>query len=275
MNHFFLYRHIRLDINVPFYIGIGKITSSEVFKSKYNRAFNFKKRSAFWKNVFEKSDKNIEVEILYESELREEIENKEKEFIALYGRNDLGNGPLVNLTDGGDKINGISSKILSDKQKNIWKQIKGNAEKSGIPFVSKKKGTKIPEEVKQKISESLKGRKVSNQTKEKLRQKHKGKKLSEEHKKLLSIVHQGKKISIEKRNFGFKQSPETIQKRIKSLRGKLRTNEQKAKISQGLMGRKFTEEHKKKLSESKLGKTKVWETRRKNKAIKDNLKNEN
>ena len=114
----YLYRHIRLDDNTPFYIGVGtvqeKYTKSKV--NYYSRAFNKTSRNIFWKRIVAKTD--YEVEILLESDDYKFIEQKEIEFIALYGRRDLGKGTLVNLTDGGG---GTSTIIFSDAVKELRK----------------------------------------------------------------------------------------------------------------------------------------------------------
>lgn len=74
-------------------------------KSEYNRAYDKCKRSTFWKNTTSKTQ--YEVEILFEHDNYEFIENKEIEFVALYGRRNLGLGTLVNLTNGGDGNKGV------------------------------------------------------------------------------------------------------------------------------------------------------------------------
>lgn len=93
-----VYRHIRLDKNEPFYIGIGL---DDINK----RAFEKKaRRSDWWNRIANKH--GYEVQILFEDVSIDFAKEKEKEFIALYGRLDLGTGTLCNLTDGGDGING-------------------------------------------------------------------------------------------------------------------------------------------------------------------------
>lgn len=100
MMKYFLYRHIRLDSDEVFYIGIGKkIEKYNSFKSEYRRAFS-KRRNKHWKNIVNKTD--YEIDILYESDDFEIIKNKEKEFIKLYGRKDIKKGTLVNYTNGGE-----------------------------------------------------------------------------------------------------------------------------------------------------------------------------
>lgn len=104
MEKHYLYRHIRLDKNEPFYIGIGTKTkyNSSNFVTEYGRAFNKNKRSNDWKELFNEINEDYEVEILLESDDYDFIKQKEIEFIALYGRRDLEKGTLVNLTDGGE-----------------------------------------------------------------------------------------------------------------------------------------------------------------------------
>ena len=99
---YFIYRHIRLDKNVPFYIGKGVTTpNAKSYKWEYRRAFYGKEcRSQYWWKIVNKS--GYEAEIIYETNDDNKINEKEKEFIKLYGRADLGLGTLCNLTDGGD-----------------------------------------------------------------------------------------------------------------------------------------------------------------------------
>lgn len=97
---YYLYRHVRLDNNTVFYIGIGKKPNKIFPCREYKRAYEAYKRNKFWKNIVNKT--SYKVDILFESESREEIINKEKEFILLYGRRDINTGTLVNHTSGGD-----------------------------------------------------------------------------------------------------------------------------------------------------------------------------
>lgn len=120
---YYLYRHIRLDKNIPFYIGIGTMNNKKsLCKTTYYRAHSFKQRNNFWKHIVNKTE--FRVEILFETDDFNIIKEKEKEFINLYGRKDLGLGTLVNLTDGGEGCNPSSerlyqmSQIMKDKYKN-------------------------------------------------------------------------------------------------------------------------------------------------------------
>jgi hypothetical protein len=97
MNNWYVYRHIRLDKNEPFYIGIGN-------KVNYARAYEKdpSKRNIIWNRIVSKSD--YEVDIIFDELTKDEASEKEKEFISLYGRIDLETGFLCNMTDGGDGI---------------------------------------------------------------------------------------------------------------------------------------------------------------------------
>ena len=158
---FYCYRHIRLDTNVPFYIGIGRKNNKKKrftsTKNEYMRAYKSYGRSEYWENITNKT--NYEVEIIFESNSEEEIKNKELEFIKLYGRRDLGLGTLVNMTDGGEGVINWSfeaKKKMSDRRKNSTPWNKGL--------------TKETDERVKKYSDSLKGQikpPVSEETKRK------------------------------------------------------------------------------------------------------------
>lgn len=130
----YVYRHIRLDKNEPFYIGIG-------FGKTNYRAYQKTKtqRSAFWQSIVSKT--NYRVEFLFENVSKEFAMEKEKEFILLYGRRDLGTGTLVNMTIGGENPPDISG------NKNPMK----NPE-SRMRLSNSRKGIKFTEEHKNKLS---------------------------------------------------------------------------------------------------------------------------
>lgn len=95
----FVYRHIRLDKNEPFYIGIG--TQNPRIQG-YHRAKTNSKRNGIWLSITEKTDHRVE--ILFESNDYNEILEKEVEFINLYGRIKIGTGTLANLGAGGQSV---------------------------------------------------------------------------------------------------------------------------------------------------------------------------
>ena len=179
MRQHFLYRHIRLDKNEPFYIGIGTVQERDLNNKRqriyYRRAYEETGRNNIWHNIINKTD--YEVEILLESDDYEFIKQKEIEFIKLYGRIDLNNGILSNLTNGGEGTNGV---ILSDEFKYNCSQ--------------RMKGIKFSEETKRKMSESRKGIKCLDETKNKISKSNKGKIRSIEIRNKFSESHKGIKM---------------------------------------------------------------------------------
>jgi hypothetical protein len=142
-----LYRHIRTDLNVPFYIGIGNSIS---------RAYSKTHRNKYWISIVGKT--SYEIEILFDNITYGFAKEKEKEFIDLYKRKEDG-GTLCNITRGGDGVLGI-------------KHTKEAREKMGAP----NKGKTISEWHKKRISEFHKGKIISEETKRKMSEKAKGEK---------------------------------------------------------------------------------------------------
>jgi hypothetical protein len=104
----YLYQHIRLDTNEPFYVGIG---------TKYNHRKDYtrakakgKQRNSIWRGIVSRTD--YLVEILFESDNYESIKSKEIELISEYGQIIKSNGTLCNLTDGGDGTKGSNKMEL-------------------------------------------------------------------------------------------------------------------------------------------------------------------
>ncbi len=130
MNMHYLYRHIRLDTNQVFYIGLGTKTRQNMFltiKSEFYRAYDFKKRNIIWKRIAAKT--NVRVEILFESDDLSFIQQKEKEFILMYGRLVNQTGLLANLAEGGDSQSynmniKVKQLTLNNETVKIWDQLK-------------------------------------------------------------------------------------------------------------------------------------------------------
>lgn len=166
----YLYRHIRKDTNQVFYVGVGTGRNYERANTKFGR-------NPIWHNIVNKTD--YEVEIMLDELDREFALEKEREFISLYGRIDLGTGTLSNLTDGGDGCVGFSDEVkrkMSEAQKGNqkWKLRKSNEHTRRMGWANK--GRRVSEETKRAISQSLSGE----------RNYMYGKSLSEETKKKLS-----------------------------------------------------------------------------------------
>lgn len=108
MRKSYVYRHIRLDKNDVFYVGMG----THIRNSKYQRAYCKQRKNKHWTNIA--NHRPYEVEIIMDDLTVDEAMEKEREFISLYGRRDLGKGTLTNLTDGGNYSLG---KVISQKQR--------------------------------------------------------------------------------------------------------------------------------------------------------------
>jgi hypothetical protein len=191
----YVYRHItkNKDISEVFYIGIGSDLNN-----KYKRAFETRRRSNFWKNIYNKYDFNVE--IILDDLTWEQACNKEIEFIKLYGRRDLGLGTLCNLTNGGDGVIGlIWTKDHRDKlSKSLKGRVYSNETINKMSAAQKgKKGIPHTEEFKNKMREIQTGRKASEESKRKNSERQKGKKVSDETKKKQSEARKGKTRSLE------------------------------------------------------------------------------
>ena len=113
-NDWIVYRHIRLDKDIPFYIGIGK---------DINRPNNKKDRSNFWKSIISKTE--YAVEILFDNLTKEQAIEKEIEFIKLYGRVDLKTGTLCNMTCGGEGTGKLNDDLEYLRRKRIKETLTG------------------------------------------------------------------------------------------------------------------------------------------------------
>ncbi len=107
----YLYVHIRPDTQTVFYVGIGSTVN-------YKRAYSHSGRSNHWRNIVKKY--GYSVSIIKENLTWDEACILESEFIAKYGRLDMNEGFLVNLTNGGEGPSGvIRSKETIDKLKKV------------------------------------------------------------------------------------------------------------------------------------------------------------
>jgi hypothetical protein len=148
-----IYRHIRLDTNEVFYIGIG---------NKKNRAYHKHSRNRHWVNIVNKIP--YEVQIIKSGLNWNDACELEKVLISWYGRKDLGLGPLVNMTDGGDGTLGL---IPHNKGGIGFKHSKDSIDKmsgENNGFF----GKKHTDEVKLKMSKLATGRKHSQITRDKM-----------------------------------------------------------------------------------------------------------
>lgn len=93
--NFYVYLHRKATTGEVFYVG----------KGAGRRAWEGRSRSPGWRNTASKH--GLIVEIVQDGLQEWYAHELECELIALHGRRDLGHGPLVNLTDGGDGVFGF------------------------------------------------------------------------------------------------------------------------------------------------------------------------
>jgi len=238
----YVYRHIRLDKNEPFYIGVG----SNEDTGRYDRAHRSKpkNRNIFWQRVVAKTE--YLVEIMIENISIEEALKKEVEFIKLYGRKNLGLGSLVNLTDGGD---GVRNYVVSDETK-----LKISIANKGKKWPNKKP---LSKESRAKIRIALTGRKRPEEFVAKMigNKNGVGYKHTEEALKKISAASIGNKHGLGNTNMlGKRHTDESKLKMSLSKTGIKMSKESIEKIRLKAIGRPCKEETKRKLSEANKGK---------------------
>jgi hypothetical protein len=140
----YLYRHIRLDKNEPFYIGIGS-------DDKYQRANSKTHRNKHWLSIVGKTE--YKVQILIDDISYDYAKEKEIEFIDIYKRTE-DKGTLCNITKGGDGVLGL---IHTEEARR----------KMGEP----NKGKVISEWHRKRLSEFNKGKVIPEETILKMSQK--------------------------------------------------------------------------------------------------------
>lgn len=211
MNNKVGYYHKRLDNGEIFYVGVGEP----------NRPYEDGSRNPHWHHIVDKV--GYEILIIKENISWEEACEWEVSEIKKIGRRDLGLGPLVNMTDGGEGTQGII--ITEERRDNISKATKNamnnpeviqkmkDAKKDFTPWNKGVKGLGVGEdnpnfgnkwsdEQKENLSETMKKVWENGFTEEhinKLKEKRKGRKPSlgmthsEEQKKLWSEKRMGDK----------------------------------------------------------------------------------
>lgn len=219
MSFYYTYAYLR-ENGTPYYIGRGK----------GNRAYRRHWRSRVRGGYFDPPSKD-KILILKKNLTEDDANKHEKYMIFIFGRKDLGTGILRNLTDGGEGTSNVKMteerliklrKPKSEEHKDKLRKPKSEEYKKKMSDI--KKGTKLSQEHKEKLSKQSKGRVwwnngidnkhtkecpgegwymgrinnnkgrvLSEETKEKIRVSNKGKTLTDEHKKLLSQKIKGRK----------------------------------------------------------------------------------
>jgi hypothetical protein len=188
-NMAYVYRHIRLDTNQPFYIGIGS-------DSHFYRANAKANRTDFWKRIANKY--GYKVEIVDSNIEWDDAVQLEMNLIKQYGRIELKTGTLVNMTDGGeygtkgrvlteDTKRKISEAQIGDKNHRFGKKM---SEEERLLMIKSVTGLKRTNETREKISKARMGMKFSKETCEKIQRARKGTNHSEETKAKIAKASQ-------------------------------------------------------------------------------------
>jgi hypothetical protein len=267
----YVYKHIRLDNEEIFYIGICS-------NDKENRAYSKSSRNNMWNKIVSKG--GYRVEFVKQNITFEEAKKLEINLIKDYGRKDLGLGALSNMTDGGDGTagwiapqefkNAVSERVRGDKN---YMYGKTHSEETKDKLRQINKGKKLPQSQIDNIRKSLIGKTHSEETKKKIGDKHRGKIISEESKQKFRETMTGRESSLKGTKFSDERliahknmmankivSDETKKKISDSRKGdkhpffgKPCSESRKENIRKALVGRVFTEEWKSNMSKAQIG----------------------
>jgi hypothetical protein len=155
-----VYLHRKKTDNSVFYVGMGNL----------KRAYS-KQRTDWWNKVVNKH--GYIVEIYKDGLTQEEAFQIEIELIEKYGRIDLKTGQLINQTNGGIAIEGMSDIILKKRSKSLRSVVRTEEWKNKISNALK--GRAKNKEWRDKIAKTITGSKLSESTKEKMRLSNKSK----------------------------------------------------------------------------------------------------
>jgi hypothetical protein len=222
---FYTYVIFRRSTGEPCYVGKGQ---KNRWRIHANHTCNIHLR-----RIYAKEGNDLPIVKVRENLTDREAKATEIALITAIGRGK--NGPLVNLTDGGDGAEGY--KHTTDIIERLATQ---------------KRGTKLSAEHVAKLAERLRGHLVSKETRRKISIANKGNVITKEQRAQISAALKGRRLSeatlIKLR--GRTLSPEHRAKLI----GRKQSAETIAKRSLAMTGRTHTEVTRQKLRDSRLGK---------------------
>lgn len=161
MWQFYVYIHYKVSDGAPFYVGKGKLHKHE----PHRRAFE-PHSSRLWKSAV--AEHGVRVELHASCSTDQEAQTLERHLIASIGRRDLGLGPLVNLTDGGDGHAGliVSAETRAKRSLNargkrspVWVASIRASRKNGGNGGVVKQGDKLPDSWRANIAKGVSGSK--------------------------------------------------------------------------------------------------------------------
>lgn len=96
---YYIYIHKRNDTGDIFYVGFGT-----KYGKKYSRSKELSKRhrNFLWWKIYNGCNRDISIEIVFESDIKKDAIQEEIRLISVYGRMIDGTGILTNLSDGGE-----------------------------------------------------------------------------------------------------------------------------------------------------------------------------
>ncbi len=194
MTQYYVYKLINSLDNQPFYVGKGSGSRMYQHAREATRDSYPNKRSVHSKiiNILNNGGK-----VLYEKDVcssEQEAFEEEKRLIALYGRRDLGVGPLRNLTDGGEgTANTNPESIARRAAKHL------GAKRSEV---AKENMRQAQYKIKQDLKEQFNGKACSPETAEKMSKARKGKPWSENAREVKRNKPTAKPILVYKKDTG-------------------------------------------------------------------------
>ena len=215
-------------------IYIGQTTKSLKRRIKYHKYNSKKTDNHFMRAVKKYGTSGFDWKIICDDILKEYLDEYEIFYIDFYSSYKY----YYNSDLGGKGVRGYKYSAKDRKK-----------------ISDGRKGKKLSEETKRKISKALTGRKrppFSKETREAMSRGQRGKKgHTEESKKKISEANKGEKNGM----YGKKRKPLTKEHKmaiIRALTGRIVTKETREKISKTNTGRKHTEETKRKISKTMI-----------------------
>lgn len=173
----------------PFYVGKTRYAVEERH-IQHLKSMKKNCRTAFHKKLRSLIEKNMAYEFrtIFRSDFEYQVLAEERRLIAHHGRRDLGKGPLLNLTDGGE---GVSGRIYSPETRTKMSNSQKGLKKGPSPFKGCKRETPRngPSSWTEKQKQCFKNRTPEQIELKRIRASasHKGKSISEEVRKAHSL----------------------------------------------------------------------------------------